>query len=160
VPLAEWIRLTDGPSGTSFALPQRVVPESRPSSGGFAGRVYKARSGDTGVAVTLEVSGHDLRSFDVTAVLQALTGGLKQQGATEVRLRHVRRVHSQGMVGVDGLISFVSTDKTKVSYWRVRAMHDRRRVVELQALAFLDPGTDGSPAVDRAFTRPTTSFRA
>jgi hypothetical protein len=42
----------------------------------------------------------------------------------------------------------------------VRAMHDRRRVVEQQALAFLDPGSHGSPAVDRAFGRLTSSFRA
>jgi hypothetical protein len=158
---ARWANVLDIPSKTSFALPQRVTPRLRPAANGFRGRVYQARNGESGVAVTLELSDHDLAGFHVLKVLHALASGLRSaSGVTRVRLHDVRPVHSQGMTGVDATISVASQDRSKDSYWRVRAMHDARRVVELEALAFLDPGQTRSADVDADFHRLVRSFRA
>jgi hypothetical protein len=158
-PVGGWTRVTDRSSGLSFSLPGTPRTQSKPAAGGFTGRVYQAQVGSGGVAVSIELADHDIGSYDVLAVLRAITAGLRRTGATHVDLHDLRRVSSQGMTGYDARISFLSTDRTKVSYWRVRALHDDRRVVELQALTFVDPQVGHSAVVDTEFGRLVRSFR-
>jgi hypothetical protein len=154
-----WVRVNDRSSGLTFALPGTPQTQSRPAAGGFQARQYQVQIGGVEVAVSIEVADHDISPYDVMTVLRAITSGLQQSGATKVGLRDVRAVRSQGMSGYDARISFLSRDRTKVSYWRIRALHDADRIVELQALAFVDPGVPRSGAVDAAFARLKRSLR-
>ena len=128
--------------------------------GGLAGTVYQVQSHGLGLAVSVLTADHDISGYQVEVLMRTLVAGLRQQGATQASLGDLRPVRTQGMSGYDGVISFLSADGRTRSYWRLRALHDDHRVVELQVLRFLDPERHSSPDVDRAFTRLVRSFRA
>jgi hypothetical protein len=152
--------VTDGVTRTSISLPHKVDPVVRTPSTGLHIAVYKLQSRGLGYSVTLARTDADLSSYDPASTMHRLADGLADHGATEVHLRHLRPVSYQGLAAVDGVLSFVSSDAMQVSYWRLRAVHDAHRLVQMQVLTFSDVGAKPRTlAVDAAFGRLVHSLR-
>lgn len=155
-PSRSWAVLVDERSGVTFALPERVAPQTRdqqlPGGGAGQARVYQVEVDGVGVAVSILVGDNDLSGYDAKAVLNGLVAGLKQAGAKDAKVSAVRTSTMGGRKAVEGTLTFTSS-KGQSTYWRMRTAVTARAVVSVQALVFADPATisDATRQVDEAF---------
>lgn len=154
-----WETIRDDIHAVSFEFPERVEPVSRTSTGSsdeVTFRVYQHQF-DADVGLTVSISrreGVRLRSY-----ARSKYDGLKQLfidgGATDVRLSKIRAIKVPKGGAMDGTITWVAQDGTRV-YDRMRIHVFGDEVLEVQALG---GSTDAPPRefLDVAFERLVTT---
>jgi len=151
-----WQKITDNPSGFTFALPQRVAPKIREqqlSGGTVSTRLYYLEAGGVDYAVTAYPLAHADQKLHPQQLYDALVAGLRKQGATEAALSHVETVRVQGQPALDANVQFTSANG-KTSYWRLRTITTAKGALGMAVLAF--GNSDDRAArdqVDSAFAR-------